>query len=181
MTTDPRLVRAIAAEPVDAALERRGDGWLLRIHRDLPVSLRDLWERMTFPEQARTWTPCVPDEQIVAPGPITLREQSDDEPLRENALVVRAPCELIHTWGDGQVHWLMSAADGRSQLTLQHTVPRRDEVPMMAAGWHICLAVLRASIRWEDIERIVGDRALDYGFEVLRDRYAARFEPFTLH
>jgi hypothetical protein len=44
---------------------------------------------------------------------------------------------------------------------------------MYASGWHLCLAVLVVADGGRGVDRIVGERARDYGWAELRDRYQA--------
>ncbi len=48
----------------------------------------------------------------------------------------------------------------------------RDPAAMNAAGWHLCLDVLDGVLSGAATSRVVGEAALDHGWEALRDRYA---------
>ena len=43
---------------------------------------------------------------------------------------------------------------------------------MNAAGWHLCLDVLDGTLAGAAPARVVGEAALDHGWESLRDDYA---------
>ncbi|MFC0529619.1 hypothetical protein [Phytohabitans kaempferiae] len=47
-------------------------------------------------------------------------------------------------------------------------------MPMVAAGWHICLDVAEWLLVGRPLGAIVGEEAKKYGWEELRDAYAAR-------
>ena len=48
----------------------------------------------------------------------------------------------------------------------------RDPAAMNAAGWHLCLDVLDGILAGASPSRVVGEAALDHGWESLRDSYA---------
>jgi len=50
----------------------------------------------------------------------------------------------------------------------------RDAVPMVAAGWHLCLAVADRLLEGHPIDPIRGEDARNYGWEDLRDAYGDR-------
>ena len=50
--------------------------------------------------------------------------------------------------------------------------PGSDPAAMNAAGWHLCLDVLDGTLTGAEPARVVGEAALDHGWESLRDAYA---------
>jgi len=101
------------------------------------------------------------------------RETSDQDPVDAEVLVSDAPVELVHRWGAHVLRWTLQPTEAGSRLTLEHTFEHHAESGSYAAGWHICLAVLATTIDGYEVERVVGSRALEYGWSELRDRYEA--------
>jgi len=48
---------------------------------------------------------------------------------------------------------------------------------MLAAGWHLCLAVAERLLAGDPVPPIRGQDAMNFGAADLKDRYCARLEP----
>lgn len=123
------------------------DGTLV-LTRDVPRSPGEVWAALTAPALLAKWSP-----------------------FTEHPAVVRhtePPNVVEYTWGDDILRWEV----GGGRLTLRHTMAERERAPEMAAGWHLCLAVLQRLLDGDPVEPIVGQRAMDFGWEHLREQYA---------
>ncbi len=56
---------------------------------------------------------------------------------------------------------------------MEQTFDERSEAAMYGAGWHLCLAVLALVADGQPVSRITGERAAEFGWAELRDRYDA--------
>ena len=101
-----------------------------------------------------------------------MKENPGDEPVTGDVIAVEPPHELMHRWGDDVVRWRLTPTDTGCRLTLEQTMAERDHAAMNAAGWQLCLDVLDDVLGGGDRPRVVGEAALDHGWEALRDGYA---------
>ena len=172
-TRDP-LAAEIAAHDTEALLSEVGGRWVLAMTRELHHPVERVWPMLTEPAQLRRWSPVVPDRALTSVGPAIARETPEQAGVDAEVLVCDPPRELVHRWGAHLLRWSLLPAPGGCRLTLEHTLDRRADVGMYGAGWHLCLAVLAAVLDGHAVERVVGARASDHGWEELRDRYDAR-------
>lgn len=169
-TTDP--VRAgIDSRATQATLREVARRWVLTMTRELAHPVEHVWPKLTDPDQLVRWSPVVPDRPFTSVGPATSHETPQAPAVDVEVLAVDPPRELVHRWGGHLLRWTLTATPQGSRLTLEHTFDERADRAMYAAGWHICLAVLAAVLDGHDVERVVGERANDYGWSALRDRY----------
>jgi uncharacterized protein YndB with AHSA1/START domain len=85
------------------------------------------------------------------------------------------PRLLEYTWGDDVLRWELEPTEDGTRLTLRHTLAKPDMDAMVAAGWHICLAVLARLLAGDPVGVIRGQDAMNHGWEQLRAGYAAMF------
>ena len=158
--------------PLEGTLENRNDAWVLTLVRDFAHPPEKVWPWLTEPERLRQWSPIVPDRAFDGEGARQVRENPGDDPVVGDVLSVDPPHELVHRWGDDVVRWQLAATDTGCRLTLEQTMRERDNAPMNAAGWQICLDVLDDVLGGADRPRVVGQDAAAHGWQALRDRYA---------
>lgn len=171
MSTNDPIRTEIAARPVTATLAEVDGRWVLAMTRDLLHPVERVWRKLTEPDQLATWSPVGPSRPLTSVGPATARETPDDPALDAEVLVCDPPRELVHRWGDDVLRWTLTPTASGARLALEHTFDKRDEAGMYGAGWHVCLAVLAVVLDGQQVERIVGDRAREYGWLALRDQY----------
>jgi uncharacterized protein YndB with AHSA1/START domain len=171
--TNEVVVEAISNQSAEATLSRVDDRWVLTMTRQIAHPAADVWAMLTRPERLVEWSPLVPDRPLTITGPATSRETADAPAIAVEVLVSTAPSELVLNWGDDRLRWTLTPTATGTTLTLEHHFAERDEAGSYAAGWHLCLAVLGSRLSGDDVERVVGERAIDYGWADLRDRYQA--------
>ena len=169
--TDPRITHEIESNPVAAELARDGERWVLTMRRLLRHAPERVWPMLTEPERLARWSPFVPDTAIRAAGPATARENPGDPPREAEVLTFDPPHELMHRYGDDVLRWTLVAEDDGTLLTLEHTLDGAQPASWLASGWHICLGTLAAIEVDDKVGRVVGNDAMDYGWEKLRDAY----------
>lgn len=173
-TTDP-VTAEIAAHDATATLAQAGGRWVLSMTRDLPYPAERVWPKLTEPGELGKWSPVVPSRPLTSVGAATTRENPGEESIDAEVLACDPPRELVHRWGPEQLlRWTLTPTAEGCRLTLSHTFDDRSECGMYGAGWHLCLAVLVVVLGGQDVPRITGERAGDYGWAALRDRYDAR-------
>jgi len=163
-------------ELADAAAERGGDDrWTLVFIRDFRHPREKVWGALVEPGQQREWAPFVSDRELVGVGAATFTMMGE-EPEGSPGAVLRAepPALLIYDWGGDVLRWELEPAGEGTRLTLRHTVGDSDWLPMVAAGWHICLDVADLLLDGRPIGPIIADEAKAFGWDELRDGYAER-------
>jgi uncharacterized protein YndB with AHSA1/START domain len=162
------------AEAHAAAAE--GDAWTLVFVRNLDHPPAVVWAALTEPAQLDEWAPFRADRNLAETGPATLTmiDVADEVPLGASVIRVDEPTLLEYAWGDDVLKWELAATAVGTRLTLRHTTTERSSVPMVAAGWHLCLDVMALSLGGQPIGAIRGHEALDFGWQQLHDAYAAR-------
>lgn len=152
------------------------DDWTLIFVRELRQAPAVVWAALTSPGELDQWAPFSASRDLGTPGEATLTLV--DGPGRTDipAQVLRAdePSLLEYTWGDDRLRWELEPSGVGTRLTLRHTLAAPGTGAMVAAGWHLCLHVLRHLLDGDPIGVIRGRDALDHGWAELRDGYAAK-------
>jgi uncharacterized protein YndB with AHSA1/START domain len=162
-----------ALDGTGAELAQAGGRWVLTMTRELAHPPERVWPMLAEPGQLSRWSPVVPDRPLTSPGPAVAREAPDQPATDVTVLTCDPPRELVHRWGDHLLRWVLAPVAGGTRLTLEQTFDERGSSAIFAAGWHLCLAVLILAAGGQDVDRVVGERARDYGWAELRDRYQA--------
>ncbi|WP_432899630.1 SRPBCC family protein [Micromonospora matsumotoense] len=162
--------------PAEVTATPAGDRWTLRFVRDLRHPPERVWAALTDPARLREWAPFLADRDLSTPGDAVLTLVDGDAVVAQPATVRRAepPRLLEYTWDEDLLRWeLTRTADG-TRLTLWHTVADRGLLPMVAAGWHLCVDVAERLLAGDPIGPIRGAEAIGFGWTELRDTYARR-------
>jgi uncharacterized protein YndB with AHSA1/START domain len=164
--------------PAPVTAEQSGDRWTLIFTRDLRHPPEKVWAALTDPAELAAWAPYTADRDLSKPGDATLTMIDDEPPEDLPAQVVTAepPTLLEYTWGTDLLRWELSPTPTGTRLVLRHTVPDRDWLPKVAAGWHICLDVAEKLLEGNPIEPIRGAAAADHGWQDLNTQYARKLE-----
>ncbi|MER7445094.1 SRPBCC family protein [Micromonospora avicenniae] len=163
--------------PVEAYAEHADGGATLVLVRDLRHPPAAVWAALTEPGQLAQWAPFLADRDLGSPGAAVLTLVDGETSAEQTAVVRRAepPHLLEYTWGDDLLRWELTPAGDGTRLTLRHTVADRGVLPMVAAGWHLCLDVADRLLDGDPVGPIRGAEAKDFGWAELRDAYAERF------
>lgn len=161
----------------DARLEPAGDQWTLIFIRELRHAPDTVWAALTDPGQLDQWAPFRAAADLTKPGDTTLTMIDGDTKMDMPATVLVAdrPVLLEYTWGDDRLRWNLEPSGTGTRLILRHTLATKGMEAMVAAGWHICVAVLARLLDGDPVGVIRGSDAMAYGFERLRDGYAEKF------
>ncbi|MGK5742171.1 SRPBCC family protein [Micromonospora sp. URMC 103] len=144
--------------------------------RDLRHPPATVWAALTDPARLAEWAPFLADRDLGSPGAAVLTMVDGETRLDQPATVRRAepPHLLEYTWGDDLLRWELTPTAGGTRLTLRHTTADPNVVPMVTAGWHICLDVAAHLLDGDPVGPIRGREALGFGWADLRDAYARR-------
>jgi uncharacterized protein YndB with AHSA1/START domain len=161
----------------NAHVEADGDSWTLIFVRPLNHPPATVWTALTDPAEIDQWAPFAAARDLGAVGETTLTMIDGTTRMDQPATVLRAepPTLLEYTWGKDRLRWELAPDGTGTLLTLRHTLAEPDMDAMVAAGWHICLAVLDRLLAGDAVGVIRGQDATRYGWDRLREGYAERF------
>jgi uncharacterized protein YndB with AHSA1/START domain len=164
----------------DVSLDRDDERWTLVMIRRLRHDPDRVWSALVDPTQLAEWAPFDAPRDLSTTGPVILTMATPDgtagDSLASEVLEVEATVRLVYRWGDDLLRWdlALDGDTGGTILTLHHTIDDPEWVAQTAAGWHLCLDVAERSLDGGTGGRIVGEAAMDHGWEALRDGYAER-------
>jgi len=158
----------------DVEVASDGDRWALVFVKDLRHPPERVWSALTDPAELDQWAPFRANRGLGSTGEATLTmvDGATEVPLAAIVTLAEEPALLEYTWGDDTLRWSLTPTDFGTRLTLRHSTEQRPIVPMVAAGWHICLDVMALLIDGEPIGVIRGNEARDFGWQGLNDAYA---------
>ncbi|SCE98551.1 Uncharacterized conserved protein YndB, AHSA1/START domain [Micromonospora coriariae] len=164
--------------PAEVAAETADGGTTLVFVRDLRHPPATVWAALTDPAQLAEWAPFLADRNLGAPGAAVLTMVDGETAIPAPATVRRAepPHLLEYSWGEDLLRWELSPLVSGTRLTLRHTLADPGMLPMVAAGWHLCLDVADRLLDGHPVGPIRGAEALDFGWSELRDTYAGRLD-----
>lgn len=177
MTPEPvdPIIQTAIDEHIDARIEPENDRVTLVLSRIIPQERDLIWRALTDPMLLERWSPIVPDRRLTSIGPALSREYSEDEPVDVSVIAVDDGRQLTHRWGHDELTWTIVPTDAGALVELRQAMADPDTASMLAAGWQVCLGRLAVAEPGIVRERVVGQRALDYGWARLRDDYDRRF------
>jgi uncharacterized protein YndB with AHSA1/START domain len=160
----------------DVRTEAEREGWTLIFIREFRQPPAVVWAALTDPAELDQWAPFTAARDLAAPGETTLTLVDGDErtPMRAVVTEAVAPEVLEYTWGDDRLRWQLEPSGDGTRLTLRHTLTKPGTGAMVAAGWHLCFAVLDHLLAGHPVGVIRGREAMSHGWEELRDSYAGK-------
>lgn len=178
--TDPVLMQAVQEQPVRASLTSLGQLSVLSVVRTVDAPPEHVWALLTQPHQVALWSPITPSRALDSLGLATTQEDPQQPPVLADVLAAQTGKLLCHRWGQDTLRWELSAKisaeTDKTTLALQHSFTDVAMASSLAAGWHICLAALSLRSTGQQVDRPVGRRAMDYGWEKLMLTYADLLE-----
>jgi uncharacterized protein YndB with AHSA1/START domain len=160
----------------DARIEPDGDAWTLIFIREFRQPPSAVWTALTDPAELDQWSPFAAERNLGVTGETTLTMVDGDTrvPLPATVRAAVAPELLEYVWGDDLLRWELEPSGAGTRLTLRHTLAKPDMDAMVAAGWHICFAVLDRLLAGDPVGVIRGQDSMRYGWADLRDGYAGK-------
>jgi len=166
-TGDGPALHDVSCEPV-------GQRWTLVFSRPMRHPAQQVWPVLTDPDRLARWAPYTTDRPLESIGPIQVLDNQDPDAAAIPGQVTRCdpPTLLEHSWRVDVLRWQLAPDDGRTRLTLRHTLDERHAVPDVAAGWHLCLDVAAELLDGRPTGPILGEAATAHGWQALADGYA---------
>lgn len=151
--------------------------WSLRMRRVFSQARDAVWTAITDPDQVAQWAPFRPDRNLGSTGPVRLQQIDGSDVASDGEVWEEVSHEsLTYLWGADQLRFGLSDDDGGTSLTLTQIFDDRNAAASMAAGWHICLNALELLLAGKDVPSVVGENAMQYGWEELERQYEEMFE-----
>lgn len=150
-------------------------GWTLIFVRELRHRPDRVWRSLTDPAEIDQWAPFAATAPLTSTGDtqVIMIDGEQREPLPVTVLTAEEPKLLEMTWGGDLLRWELEPSPTGTTLTLRHSHPTEEvPAPAVAAGWHLCLAVLGRLLDGRPVGVIRGQAAMAYGFAELREGYA---------
>jgi uncharacterized protein YndB with AHSA1/START domain len=149
---------------------------VLRFERRLPHSAERVWRALTDSGELAAWHPTPFELEPRTGGSVRFRGDLGGPPMPAGVvLAYEPPRELAYTWGEDQLRFELSAAEGGCVLVLEHTFPDRLKAARDAAGWELCLQALDGALAGEPARHTADEARLPAGWEELNAEYQRRF------
>ena len=135
------------SEPADAILHDDRGRAVLRFERLLRHPPERVWRALTDDDEQFRWHPTPASFEPVTGGSVTWLPGGDVPDMKPGALIeYNPPRALAHTWGEDVLRWELEPHQDGCLLILTHTFDDRFKAARDAAGWHLCLDALSASL-----------------------------------
>ncbi|MBB1252832.1 SRPBCC family protein [Streptomyces alkaliterrae] len=152
-----------------ATLHSEGDRQTLRFERDYRHPHGEVWRAVTDPELMGGWFPARVDRADGEPAPgteLTFTFEGDEEPpTHGTVLEFDEPSVFAFTWDGDTIRVELAdtgenaaEGEGRCRLTLTASFEGREWAVRNAAGWHICLDLLKSVLEGREPKVSVGRR-----------------------
>jgi uncharacterized protein YndB with AHSA1/START domain len=155
---------------MEGILEPAASRWRLRFTRRLAHAPDKVWRAILEPAHRDTWFPqrIEGDWRVGAP----LRFLSEHGDFDGEVLAFEPPSLVEFRWGTDTIR-LQVAPDGQgSVLTLADTFDELGKAARDAAGWHVCLDALEATL-----DGITPSAAQGDGWQAVHATYVEKFGP----
>ncbi|HEY2674224.1 MAG TPA: SRPBCC family protein [Rugosimonospora sp.] len=157
----------------DGELERSGDRWRLRFSRRLAHPREKVWRALTEPEHLLAWFPTTIEGDRTAGAALRFAHPENVGPAFTGRMIAYQPPSLMEIeWGGDTLRFELRPDGDGTVLTLVDVFDEQGKAARDAAGWHVCLDLLRGHL---DGEPAPDDR-LD-GWAQVNAGYIERFGP----
>jgi uncharacterized protein YndB with AHSA1/START domain len=159
----------------DAILQDQEGRSALRFERTLSHPPDRVWRALTESDEHRSWHPTPFELEPVVGGKVTYLEGGDAELPDGEVVEYDPPHRLAYTWDEDVLRWELRADGDGCVLVLTHTFDDRFKAARDAAGWHVCLDALEATLEGHRPPHGDGGERLPSGWRELNSAYENRF------
>jgi uncharacterized protein YndB with AHSA1/START domain len=164
------------SETMHAELRDEAGRPALRFERTLAHPPERIWRALTDDVELSDWHPTPFKLEPTVGGAVSFISTNAAPPMPDGTVTACEPPRLLaHTWGDDSLRWEIEPDPRGSRLTLTHTFDDRFKAARDAAGWHLCLDALSATL---DRAVTTAPEEADYppaGWRELNGEYEQRF------
>ena len=151
----------------DVVLEDHQGRTLLRFERLLHHRPAKVWAALTELDELRPWHPS-PFELEPRAGGAVRYVPPDGAAFGEGEVTEYDPPRVLaYTWGEDRLRFEVEEREDGCLLVLEHVFDDRFKAARDAAGWHLCLGALAASL--------AGEQPVEGNWRELNSAYEERF------
>lgn len=148
---------------METTLHSEGNRHTLRFERVYRYPVPEVWAAVTEPDGLAGWFPArVRYEKLAEGEALTFAFVGDDDPPRTGTITEVEPERVFaFTWDGDPIRIELAPdpdSDDRSRLVFTNTFQDRAWTVRNAAGWHICLDMLKSALAGEQPKVSVGRR-----------------------
>jgi uncharacterized protein YndB with AHSA1/START domain len=125
--------------------------WQLRFTRELPHSPEKVWRALVEPEHLEAWFPTTVEGDRAEGAPLKFSFRENEAPPMHGEMITYEPHSVLELkWGDDILRFELEPDEGGCVLTLLDTFDELGRAARDAAGWHVCLDVLKGHLAGDD-------------------------------
>jgi uncharacterized protein YndB with AHSA1/START domain len=160
----------------EAILQDQAGRSMLRFERTLRHPPERVWSALTDREEQASWHPS-PFTFVPRVGaPLSYEPLPNGTELEGELVEYEPPRILAYTWGEDLLRWELAPEGDGCRLVLLHTFDDRFKAARDAAGWHVCLDALEATLAGaKPPHGDDGGERLPSGWRELNAAYEKRF------
>jgi uncharacterized protein YndB with AHSA1/START domain len=159
----------------DAILQDQEGRSMLRFERTLDHPPQRVWRALTDPADHRSWHPTPFEFEPAVGGKVTFLAGGDVEMPDGEVTEYDPPHRFAYTWDEDVLRWELSADGDGCVLVLTHTFDDHFKAARDAAGWHVCLDALAATLEGKGPPHGEDGERLPSGWRELNTSYEQRF------
>jgi uncharacterized protein YndB with AHSA1/START domain len=150
----------------------------LRLERRLAHPVGAVWTAITDPQELTQWFPSTIEGELRDGSRLSFSfPEYDEVPDMEGRVTAfDPPRELGFDWGTDHIRFELAPAGEHTDLRLTVRLDSADKAARDGAGWHVCLALLEASLDGAGKESL---KAISDDWRSHYDEYARRGFPAT--
>jgi uncharacterized protein YndB with AHSA1/START domain len=160
----------------DAILQNTEGRSMLRFERTYAHPPERVWRALTESDEHRSWHPTPFEFEPRVGGRVTYLPGGDAPDMPAGEVVEYEPPRLLaHTWDADLLRWQLEGQEDGCRLVLTHTFDDHFKAARDAAGWHVCLDALAATLEGHGPPHGEDGERLPSGWRDLNTAYQERF------
>ena len=149
---------------------------VLRFERSLGHPPERVWQFLTQLDELRGWHPSPFELEPRVGGAVTYLPPDGAAFGEGEVTEYDPPRVLAYTWGEDHLRWELVPQESGCRPVLTHAFDDHFKAARDAAGWHLCLDALAASLGGAEEPAPTGEAAIPAGWRELNSLYEQRFD-----